>query len=96
MCKFECTFIIHIYAICILHYSQSWHVQDHYFGVFWKERCVLIIKPNTEFVIDTLTENNNNRKDGATTNLNSVVVNLGDTSKYEVAFKDEVWFEKNS
>ena len=75
---------------------EAYSHHNHYFGVFWKERCVLIIKPNTEFVIDTLTENNNNRKDGATTNLNSVVVNLGDTSKYEVAFKDEEWFEKNS
>jgi hypothetical protein len=81
-------------------YSQeaidAYSNHNHYFGVFWKERCVMIIKPHTDFVIDTLTENNNNRKEGATTNLNSVVVGLGDTSKYEVAFKDEDWFKENS
>tara|TARA_Y100000004_G_scaffold7445_1_gene8361 strand:+ start:200 stop:811 length:612 start_codon:yes stop_codon:yes gene_type:complete len=81
-------------------YSQeaidAYSNHNHYFGVFWKERCVMIIKPNTDFVIDTLTENNNNRKEGATTNLNSVVVGLGDTSNYEVAFKDEEWFKENS
>ena len=81
-------------------YSQeaidAYSNHNHYFGVFWKERCVMIIKPHTDFVIDTLTENNNNRKEGATTNLNSVVVGLGDTSNYEVAFKDEEWFKENS
>ena len=55
----------------------------------------MIIKPNTDHVIDTLTENNNNRKPGKTTNLNSVKVDLRDTSTYEVAFKDEEWFEEN-
>ena len=69
---------------------------NHYFGVFWKEKCVLIIKPHTDYVIDTLTENNNNRKEGATTNLNSVVVDLEDASTYEIVFKDENWFEENS
>ena len=51
---------------------------DHYFGVFHKEQCLLIIKVNTEEVIRQLTTNNENRKDGATTNLNSVRINLDD------------------
>ena len=64
--------------------------------MFWKERCVLIIKPTTDYVISTLTENNNNRKDGEkTTNLNSVVVDLDDVSNYEIAYKDNDWFEEN-
>ena len=74
---------------------DAYSKHNHYFGVFWKEKCVMIIKPNTDHVIDTLTENNNNRKPGKTTNLNSVKVDLRDTSTYEVAFKDEEWFEEN-
>ena len=74
---------------------DAYSKHNHYFGVFWKERCVLIIKPTTDYVISTLTENNNNRKDGATTNLNSVVVNLDDVSNYEIAYKDNDWFEEN-
>ena len=74
---------------------EAYSKHNHYFGVFWKEKCVLIIKPNTNFVIDTLTVNNNNRKEGATTNLNSVVVPLGDTSLYDVVYKDENWFQEN-
>lgn len=74
---------------------DAYSKHNHYFGVFWKERCVLIIKPTTDYVISTLTENNNNRKDGATTNLNSVVVDLDDVSNYEIAYKDNDWFEEN-
>ena len=60
---------------------------DHYFGIFHKEKCLLIIKVNTKEVIDQLTTNNNNRKPGATTNLNSVRINLDDTHLYEVVYK---------
>ena len=74
---------------------DAYSKHNHYFGVFWKERCVLIIKPTTDYVISTLTENNNNREDGATTNLNSVVVDLDDVSNYEIAYKDNDWFEEN-
>ena len=72
---------------------EKYSHHDHYIGVFWKEKCVLIIKPHTNYVIETLTTNHNNRVAGATTNLNTVVVNLGDTEKYEVAYKDTDWFE---
>ena len=68
---------------------------NHYFGVFWKEKCVMVIKPHTEYVIETLTENKKKWKPGKTTNLNTVTVDLRDTSTYEVAFKDEEWFEEN-
>jgi len=60
---------------------------DHYFGVFYKEQCVLIIKAHTEEVIRQLVDNNNNRKPGATTNLNTVTINLDDVHKYEIAYK---------
>jgi len=60
---------------------------NHYFGVFHKEQCLLIIKVNTEEVMRQLTTNNENRKDGATTNLNSVRINLDDTHLYEEVYK---------
>jgi len=60
---------------------------DHYFGIFHKEKCLLIVKVNTEEVIRQLTTNNKNRKDGATTNLNSVRINLDDTHLYEEVYK---------
>jgi len=60
---------------------------DHYFGIFHKEQCLLIIKVNTDEVINQLTTNNANRKEGATTNLNSVRINLDDTHLYEEVYK---------
>ena len=49
---------------------------DHYFGVFYQERCVLIAKIPTDIVIEQLTHNNNNRKAGQSTNLSGVGVPL--------------------
>ena len=40
----------------------------------------------TDEVIRQLTENNNKRKVGATTNCNSVTIKLGDTHLYEEAY----------
>ena len=74
---------------------DSYAKHNHYFGVFWKETCVLIIKPKTEYVIQTLTENNQKRKPGATTNCNTVTINLDDTTIYETVYKDEKWFKEN-
>jgi hypothetical protein len=59
---------------------------DHYFGIFHKERCLKIVRVNTDEVIRQLTENNNKRKVGATTNCNSVTIKLGDTHLYEEAY----------
>jgi len=66
---------------------------DHYFGLFYREECVLIIKPKTEEVIHQLRYNNNNRKPGKTTNLNSVVIDLGQKNLYDIAYKKESFFE---
>ena len=65
---------------------------DHYFGVFYKEQCVLIIKPKTEEVISQLMTNHLARKPGQTTNLNSVKISLSDTSKYDVSYRNEDFF----
>ena len=77
---------------------DSYANNDHYFGVFYKEQCVLIIKPDTDYVINTLRANLEvtlaklaaGKK--ATTNLNTVKVDLGDESLYTVAYRNEEFF----
>jgi len=77
---------------------DSYANNDHYFGVFYKEQCVLIIKPDTDYVINTLRANLEvtlaklaaGKK--ATTNLNTVKVDLGDESLYTVAYRKEEFF----
>ena len=68
---------------------------DHYFGVFYKELCILIIKVNTEYVIETLRNGMLKMTEGKTKNLNTVEVNLGDTHLYEVAYRNEIWWSEN-
>lgn len=65
---------------------------DHYYGVFYKELCVLIIKPHTEYVIQQLRKNNENRKPGKTTNLNNVIIDLANESLYSVVYKNEEFY----
>ena len=68
---------------------------DHYFSLFYKERCVLIIKVDTDYVMDCLNKNYNKFVDKGkkgSTNLNSVIVSLGDTDVYTVAYRDEDFF----
>jgi hypothetical protein len=69
---------------------------DHYFGVFYKEQCILVIKPNTDEVMRQLEYNNANRKPGKTTNLNSVTIDLGNEMLYTVAYKNEEFYIDNS
>lgn len=70
---------------------------DHYFGVFYEELCVLVIKPHTEEVIRQLTAELDRRaaasKKGST-NLNTVSIDLNDTHLYNVVYKNEQWFEE--
>lgn len=64
---------------------------DHYFSVFYKEKCVLIIKVDTSEVVRQLRTTLSKRlakANIATTNCNQVHISLGDTNKYEVAYKD--------
>lgn len=75
--------------------------KDHYFGVFYKELCVLVIKVNTDYVMESLTANykiyEEKERNGKakTKNCNSVSVNLGDTHLYEVAYQNETWWNDN-
>ena len=68
---------------------------EHYFGVFYKEKCVLIIKVNTDYVMNTLNANYEAyiKKGSGTTNLNTVSVNLGNTDLYTVAYKDQEFYD---
>lgn len=75
---------------------EAYEKVDHYFGIFYKEVCVMIIKPDTTEVMNQLRKNNDNRKPGATTNLNNVTINLGNKSNYTVAYKNEKWFLENA
>ena len=68
---------------------------DHYFSLFYKEKCVLIIKVNTDYVMNCLNENYNKfvaKGKKGSTNLNSVIISLGDTDNYTVAYRDEDFF----
>lgn len=61
---------------------------DHYFGLFFEERCLMILQVDTTHVIDTLFENlyTKSMKVGKTTNLNTVSIKLTESSKYEIAY----------
>ena len=69
---------------------------DHYFGLFYQETCILIIKVNTEEVIRQLKYNNAKRKPGATTNLNSVTIDLDDHDKYHVMYNNKEFLLNDS
>lgn len=63
----------------------------HYFGVFYQEKCILIARIPTPEVIRQLTNNNNNRKPGKSTNLSSVSVPL---SKAEIVYDNREYLKK--
>lgn len=74
---------------------------NHCFGIFVEELCVLIINPNTTFVINQLRNNLNKseteRAKGKhkTTNLNTVAVNLvADRDEYTVSYINKEWWEQ--
>ena len=68
---------------------------DHYFSLFYKEECVLIIKVNTDYVMKSLNDNYDKfvaKGKKGSTNLNSVIISLGDVDNYTVAYKNEEFF----
>ena len=68
---------------------------NHYFSLFYKEECVLIIKVNTDYVMKSLNDNYDKfvaKGKKGSTNLNSVIVSLGNTEVYTVAYKNEDFF----
>lgn len=69
---------------------------DHYFGLFYEELCVLIIKPHTQEVVGQLRAELDRRATSAkkgSTNLNTVSIDLKHTQLYTVAYKNQQWFE---
>jgi len=77
---------------------EKYKAIDHYFGCFYKEKCVLIVQVNTKHVIRCLEAAVEKKKTGnsTTTNLCQAVVDLADTHLYRVAFKDHKWFKENA
>ena len=73
---------------------DSYSLIDHYFGVFYREECVMIIKVDTSYVTSSLREAINHKiKTGShTTNLCSVSVSLGDKTHHEVVYRKESFF----
>lgn len=71
---------------------------EHYFALFYKELCVLIIRPKQELVIGQLRAEIDRREKSAkrgSTNLNSVKINLGETDTYDIAWKRDDWFDQH-
>ena len=75
---------------------ESYKEIDHYFGLFYRERCVLIIKVDTNHVVSSLRSQVEKRKNATSTNLCTVEVTLRDKHLYEVAFKEQGFFDKHS
>ena len=77
---------------------DAYEKHDHYFSVFYDEKCLLIIKPKHDILIGQLREEVDRRiaaNKGGTTNLNTVRINLGDVNKYDITWRDEEWFKQN-
>jgi hypothetical protein len=79
---------------------DAYEKHNHYFGVFYDELCVLIIKPHKAEVMKQLREELDRRANlgdkKQTSNLNTVTINLGDTHLYEVAYRNDKWFTDNA
>ncbi len=68
---------------------------EHYFALFYKELCILIVRPKHNLVISQLREEIDRREKSSkrgSTNLNSVKINLGETDTYDIAWKRDDWF----
>ena len=75
---------------------KSYSKIDHYFGLFYEEKCVMIIKPTVGEVIKQLKSGLlEQQAKGGTTNLNTVSVDLGHKDIYSIAYKDEEFFKQN-
>jgi len=72
---------------------------EHYFGLFYEELCVLIIRVKNSEVERQLREEINRRAEkssNGSTNLNTVSINLDQTDLYDVAYKNERWFREKT
>ena len=71
---------------------------DHYFGIFYEELCVMVMRVDTKEVIKQLRSEVDRRsklKRKSSTNLNTVRLNLKDRHLYQLVYRDEAWFEAN-
>lgn len=71
---------------------------EHYYGVFYEERCLMIIRPKQKIVIDQLRAEIDRRektRKSRTTNLNTVRIHLADKHTYDIAWRDEDWFQQH-
>ena len=96
--KYSALNIVGVYNGAYTHEAVDAYMKhDHYFGLFYDEKCILIVKPNKEYLIQTLRDGVDAilAKNAGTTNLNSVKISLKDTHLYETVYKDEDWFLKN-
>ena len=75
---------------------ESYKEIDHYFALFYRERCVLILKVDTNHVVSSLRREVERKKNATSTNLCTVEVTLRDKHLYEVAFKEQDFFDKHS
>jgi hypothetical protein len=76
---------------------DSYQDKEHYFGIFYQELCVLILRIHNTEVDRQLREELDRRaasEKSGSTNLNSVRISLNDTALYEVAYRNDQWFEK--
>lgn len=74
---------------------DSYRQHQHYFGIFYEELCVLIIRVHGQEVDRQLREELDRRSKlvrPGSTNLNTVSINLDRTDLYEVAYRNEQWF----
>jgi hypothetical protein len=79
---------------------QSYRDKEHYFGLFYEELCVLILKIHNNEVEQQLTEGLSRQQQSTqkkTTNLNSVRVRVSNTDQgtdqYQVVYKNQTWFQ---
>lgn len=72
---------------------------EHYFGVFYEELCVLVIRVKNVEVDRQLREEIDRRAKSSkkgSTNLNTVSINLDHTSLYDVSYKNDEWFKQKT
>ena len=78
---------------------DSYNHHQHYFGLFYQELCVLIIRVHNHEVDRQLRQELDRRAKLArpgTTNLNTVRICLDRTDLYEVAYRNDQWFAEQS
>ena len=77
---------------------DAYEKHEHYFTLFHKELCIMIIRPKHDIVISQLRAEVDKRlasNSKKSTNLNTVKINLGETDTYDIVWKRDDWFEQH-